>query len=138
MGVEDQGWAAWPIITGALGLEATIIGDGRFATYSMSTISSRPTWGRSRRAEAPNIGGGPEFTFSMWCEFAELVRGLGDSVPTVDVALARPGDHRVYISDTRAAADCGWRAMTSAEEGIARLAEWVVGLAPTLRGCIAA
>jgi CDP-paratose 2-epimerase len=139
MGVEDQGWAAWLVLAGALGHRATIYGDGKqvrdllyvddLVDAYLAVVEALPeTSGR-----AYNIGGGPEFAVSIWHEFEALVRDLGHSPPTVAFAPARQGDQRVYVSDTRrATADFGWMPTTSPREGLARLAEWLVPAAPSL------
>ena len=139
MGVEDQGWAAWLILAGALGRRATIYGDGKQVrdllyvgdlvdAYLAVVESIAETTGR-----AYNIGGGPDFAVSIWREFSELVRELGHKPPDVTFGPARQGDQRVYVSDTRrATADFGWAPSVSPREGLAQLAEWIAAAAPTL------
>ena len=140
MGIEDQGWTAWLVLAGAFGLPVTIFGDGKQVrdllyvddlvdAYLAVVDSIEKTRGR-----AYNIGGGPEFSLSVWHEFASLLADLGDIVPNADFAPARQGDQRVYVSDTRRAAeDLGWRPRVSPAEGISRLVEWVLASSETLR-----
>ena len=144
MGVEDQGWAAWLVLAGALGRPATIYGNGKQVrdllyvddladAYLGAVAHISTTSGR-----AYNIGGGPEFAVSIWHEFAELLVELGHSPPTVDFGPARIGDQRVYVSDTRrAAADFGWTPTIAPRDGLARMAEWIVSAAPSLDSLLA-
>jgi CDP-paratose 2-epimerase len=140
MGMEDQGWVAWFVLRGALGLEATIYGDGkqvRDLLYIDDLIDAYIAVVGSisqARGRAYNIGGGPAFAVSVWHEFEELLGDLGYPVPSVDFEPARLGDQRVFISDNRRArADFGWAPTTPPEEGIGRLAQWVAEAAASLR-----
>jgi CDP-paratose 2-epimerase len=144
MGVEDQGWAAWLVLSGALGRRATIYGDGKQVrdllyvddlvdAYLAVVGSISETSGR-----AYNIGGGPDFAVSIWREFSDLLQELGHRPPDVAFGPARQGDQRVYISDTRrATADFGWTPTVSPREGLGQLAAWIVAAAPTLEPLLA-
>jgi CDP-paratose 2-epimerase len=144
MGVEDQGWAAWLLLAGALGRRATIYGDGKqvrdllyvgdlVEAYLAVVGSIAKASGR-----AYNIGGGPGFAVSIWREFSELLRDLGHEPPGVTFGRARQGDQRVYVSDTRrATADFGWTPSVAPREGLAQLAEWIATAAPTLAPLLA-
>jgi CDP-paratose 2-epimerase len=139
MGVEDQGWAAWLVFAGAAGIPATIYGDGKQVrdllyvddlvdAYLAVAASISTTGGR-----AYNIGGGPEFAVSIWQEFSQLLRDLGQVPPEVSFGPARQGDQRVYVSDTRrATSDFGWAPATPPREGLERLCEFVVSAVPAL------
>ena len=140
MGVEDQGWAAWLVFAGAAGVPATIYGDGkqvRDLLYVEDLIDAYVAAARSiseTSGRAYNIGGGPAFAVSVWHDFAQILRDLGQTPPEVTFGPARQGDQRVYISDTRrATADFGWTPTTSPREGLERLCEFVVPAAPSLR-----
>ena len=140
MGVEDQGWAAWLVFAGAAGVPATIYGDGKQVrdllyvgdlvdAYFAAATSISTTSGR-----AYNIGGGPAFAVSIWHEFSQILRDLGETPPEVSFGPARQGDQRVFVSDTRrATADFGWAPTTPPREGLERLCEFVVPAAPALR-----
>lgn len=139
MGVEDQGWTAWLILAGALGRPATIYGDGKqvrdllYVDDLVDAYLAVVDRIDVTRGRAYNIGGGPEFTLSIWHEFSALLEELGQVPPTVSFASARTGDQRVYISDTRRAnTDFGWAPTVSPREGLARLAEWLVPAAASL------
>jgi CDP-paratose 2-epimerase len=73
-----------------------------------------------------NIGGGAEFTISVWQEFGPLLEKLlGEKIP-VKTGDWRPGDQRVYVSDIRKAQEVlGWKPKVGVEDGIQRLFEWV-------------
>lgn len=140
MGVEDQGWAAWLVFAGAAGVPATIYGSGkqvRDLLYVDDVVDAYLATARSistTAGRAYNIGGGPEFAVSIWQEFSDILRDLGESTPDVTFGPARQGDQRAYISDTRrATADFGWAPTTPPREGLERLCAFVVPAAPALR-----
>jgi CDP-paratose 2-epimerase len=139
MGVEDQGWAAWLVFAGTAGLPATIYGDGkqvRDLLYVEDLVDAYLEVAASiatTRGRAYNIGGGPEFAVSVWQEFSQLLRDLGQTPPEVSFGPARQGDQRVYISDTRrAASDFGWAPRTPPRQGLERLCEFILSAAPAL------
>jgi CDP-paratose 2-epimerase len=144
MGMEDQGWAAWLLLAGAFGLPATIYGDGKqvrdllYVDDLVDAYLAALDAISSASGRAYNIGGGPAFALSIWHEFAGLVRELGHTVPSVEFAAPRPGDQRVYVSDTRrTTSELGWKPTTPPERGLAHLADWVTAAAPTLRPLVA-
>ena len=73
-----------------------------------------------------NIGGGPEFTLSIWAEFKDLLQDLlGREIPVV-YDNWRPGDQPIYISDISSAkADFGWQPAVDVRTGLARLFNWI-------------
>jgi CDP-paratose 2-epimerase len=78
------------------------------------------------RGKAFNMGGGADFSVSIWSEFSEILEGLlGETVP-VKYDDWRPGDQRVYISDIRKACDeLSWKPTRSPADGIAEVLTWV-------------
>ncbi|HOV88082.1 MAG TPA: GDP-mannose 4,6-dehydratase [Syntrophobacteraceae bacterium] len=143
LGVEDQGWVAWFIIAGTLGLPVTVYGDGKqlrdllwiddlVRLYALACDN-----GRRLRGGIYNIGGGYANTLSLRELLAFLDRrgvslqyGHGDW---------RPGDQRVFVSDNRKAErELGWKPVVGVEEGLDRLIEWVRENRPMLRGMLAA
>ncbi len=74
-----------------------------------------------------NIGGGHENVISVWKEFGPILeRQLGKTIP-VSWGDWRPGDQRLYVSDIRKASlELGWQPKVGVEEGIQRLANWVL------------
>ena len=133
MGVEDQGWVAWFVIAALLGKPITIYGNGkqvRDVLYIEDLIDAYQAAVEKIGVAAGNvynIGGGPENTLSIWAEFGPLLEQLlGMRIP-VTYGDWRPGDQRVYVSDIREAQrDLGWTPSTGVQEGIQRLAKWVL------------
>ncbi|MDP7638819.1 MAG: GDP-mannose 4,6-dehydratase, partial [Candidatus Hydrogenedentes bacterium] len=131
-GVEDQGWVAWFVIAAAMGRPISIYGNGkqvRDILYIDDLIDAYITMIENKDAvsgQVYNIGGGPEFTMSIWAEFgAVLERLFGAAIP-VTYGEWRPGDQPIYVSDIRKVErDIGWRPATSVEEGTKLLADWV-------------
>lgn len=131
-GNEDQGWVAYFIIASILGKPITIYGDGKqvrdvlyvedlVRAMELAALNIDKTAG-----QIYNIGGGIENTLSVWNEFHPILKKLlGHDVP-VSFGDWRPGDQKVYISDTRKAQkDLGWKPQISVEEGITRIFNWV-------------
>jgi len=130
-GIEDQGWVAWFTIAATLGWPITIFGDGRqvrdvlhvddlinayeAAIFCVDRISG----------QALNIGGGAERTLSPLALVHLLERLLGSPI-AYEFAEWRPGDQRVYISDTsKAESLLAWSPTVAAERGVQDLLEWV-------------
>jgi CDP-paratose 2-epimerase len=130
-GTEDQGWVAHFARSLLSGEPVTIYGDGRqvrdvlwiddlvramrLAMDRIDTVAG----------EVFNIGGGAENAVSVR-GVIERLRELTDSAVPVSYADWRPGDQRIYVSDTaKAERVLGWRARTSWEEGLGRLVEWL-------------
>ncbi|MGH9096103.1 MAG: GDP-mannose 4,6-dehydratase, partial [Acidimicrobiales bacterium] len=78
------------------------------------------------RGMALNMGGGPDFSVSVWAEFGSILEGLlGTPVP-VAYDEWRPGDQRVYITDIRRACDVlSWKPKRTPADGIAEVLAWV-------------
>ena len=73
-----------------------------------------------------NLGGGPDFTLSIWAEFGPLIEELLGRPITVRYTEWRPGDQKVFVSDIRQAEqDFGWRPQVAPQQGIRRLFEWI-------------
>jgi len=130
--MEDQGWVAWFVIAALLGRDITICGDGKQVRdvlfiddltelYAMAAAQPEKVAGKIY-----NIGGGPEFTMSIWSEFGPLLEELTGKTIPIAFADWRPGDQPVYISDIRkVAAELGWNPKTSVRQGVIKLVEWV-------------
>lgn len=133
MGIEDQGWVAWFILAAALRREITIFGSGKqvrdllyvddlLDAYELAVRAIDRTRGR-----AFNIGGGAPFTISVWAEFAPVLETVVGRSPRVRFDEARPGDQQVFFCDTgRAERLFGWQPSTPVEEGVGRLADWIL------------
>lgn len=131
-GIEDQGWVAWFVIAAVKGLPITIYGDGKqvrdilfvddlLDAYDLALAKLDAVSG-----EVYNLGGGPQNTISIWCEFKPMLEKLlGKPIPTA-TGDWRPGDQRVFISDIhKAAEELGWKPKVGVEEGLKRLFDWV-------------
>jgi len=137
-GVEDQGWVAWFVIAGVLGLPATIYGDGkqvRDILFVDDLIRLYALAIRKKdllRGEAFNIGGGPDNTLSL-LELIDMLRQNGLALPC-DFSNWRPGDQRVFISDnTKAQTVLDWKPMVSPRQGTEKLLGWVKENQPLLK-----
>jgi CDP-paratose 2-epimerase len=130
-GTEDQGWVAHFGRAMLRGEPLTIYGDGcqvrdilwiddlvramRLATEKIDTVAG----------EVFNIGGGHRNAVSVRGVIDGLREITGTNVP-VTFADWRPGDQKIYVSDTsRAEEVLGWRAETSWREGLEKLAGWL-------------
>ncbi|HEX8432501.1 MAG TPA: GDP-mannose 4,6-dehydratase, partial [Longimicrobium sp.] len=131
MGTEDQGWVAHFLIRALEGKTITLYGDGhqvrdvlwiddlvramRLAMERIDTVTG----------QVFNVGGGERNSVS--------VRGVIDRLQEITgvdahVTMAdwRPGDQRIYVSDTaRIEKVLGWRAETSWKAGLEKLVAWL-------------
>ena len=130
-GVEDQGWVAWFTIAGLFDVPLNICGNGkqvRDVLFVTDLVDAywRAIAGIDRiRGKALNIGGGA-FQMSLLELMGHLETEFGKRL-RYQFSPARQGDQRVYVSDTRLAErELGWKAAISVEEGIRRLAEWIL------------
>jgi CDP-paratose 2-epimerase len=133
MGVEDQGWVAWFIIAALTGKPISIYGNGkqvRDLLYVGDLV--RAFQAATERIDIAagqvyNLGGGPQNTLSVWCEFGPMLTELiGEPVGPARFSDWRPGDQPVFVADIRKAErELGWTPQTPVREGIARLIAWV-------------
>ncbi len=131
-GVEDQGWLAHFVIATVKGRPLNIYGDGKqvrdmlWIDDLLDAYQIALTRPDKIAGKIFNIGGGPEFTLSIWTEVGPLLEALaGRKIETWRGAW-RPGDQKVYISDIgKAEQELGWRPKVSPQEGVRRLWEWV-------------
>ena len=131
-GIEDQGWVAWFVISAVLGRPITIFGDGKqvrdllwvddlLDAYDLAVDQIDRTAGG-----VYNLGGGPEFTLSVWHEFGPLLEAATSSELAVSFEDWRPGDQKTFVSDiSRYREHVGWQPQVAPDEGIRRLASWV-------------
>lgn len=131
-GIEDQGWLAWFVIAAVMGKPITIYGDGKqvrdmlhvrdlIAAYEAAIARRKKVTG-----QIYNVGGGPDFTLSIWAECGPMLeKMIGRKIP-VSRGAVRPGDQAVYISDIRKAkTELGWAPKIGVEDGARELVEWV-------------
>jgi len=143
-GIEDQGWLAFFAISAALGQPITIYGDGkqvRDVLYidDLARLFELAVERIDRaRGEVYNIGGGPEFTLSVWTEAGPLLETVSGRQFAVRYADWRPGDQRIYVSDIRKAErELGWRPMVKPVDGLERMWQWIVENKPLFEPALA-
>jgi CDP-paratose 2-epimerase len=130
-GTEDQGWVAHFARSLLSGSPITVYGDGcqvRDVLWVADLVDAmRRALDRveSTAGEVFNIGGGPENAVTVRAVIDRLMAITDRRVP-VEIADWRPGDQRVYVSDTaKAERELGWRRTTSWERGLEQLVEWL-------------
>ncbi len=131
-GIEDQGWVAWFMIAALKERPITIYGDGRqvrdvlFIDDLLDAYEAAIGALDRTAGQVYNIGGGPQHTLSIWCEFSRYLEELLGRPAPADFTDWRPGDQRVYISDIRRAGrDFGWAPRIGLREGLTRLFTWI-------------
>jgi CDP-paratose 2-epimerase len=130
-GSEDQGWVAHFLISALGDRPITIYGDGRqvrdvlFVDDVVDAFLLGHRHIGALKGRAFNIGGGPDNTLSL-LELLALIEALTGVTPEVGFAPPRPGDQRLYVSDTgRFTAATGWRPRVGVEDGVRRLLRWL-------------
>jgi CDP-paratose 2-epimerase len=131
-GIEDQGWLAWFVIALLTGKKITIYGDGKqvrdvlfiedlLNAYDLAIQNIDVAAGK-----VFNVGGGSENTISVWKEFEPILSDLYNGTIPVSRGEWRPGDQRIYVSDTRKLQDdLNWKPEVTVQEGLRRLYDWV-------------
>jgi CDP-paratose 2-epimerase len=132
-GVEDQGWVAWFIIAAITGKPITIYGDGKqvrdvlFIEDLLDLYDAVVAHSDRAAGQIYNVGGGPEYTMSIWTEFGPILERLMDRPVPVSYSDWRPGDQRIYVSNIdKARRELGWSPKIDVQAGIERLYRWVV------------
>ncbi len=132
-GTEDQGWIAHFIISSVLARPLTIYGDGKqvrdilFISDLIQAFQLALKNINKTKGEVYNIGGGVNNTISL-LELLELLEEMLNRKITYDFDTWRPGDQKVYYSDTsKAKKDFNWVPKIPKEEGIRELFDWVRG-----------
>ena len=131
-GIEDQGWIAWFVIASILDRPITIYGDGKQVrdVLWIDDLTDLFVTAHERiddcAGQVFNVGGGAH-RLSLWDLVSELSKVLGREVHPA-MADWRPGDQRVFVSDTaKVERILGWRARVAPDVGIASLVEWAEG-----------
>ncbi len=131
-GVEDQGWLAHFVIATVKNRVINIYGDGKqvrdmlwvddlLDAYEIALKQPDKVAGHIY-----NVGGGPEFTLSIWTEVAPLLEALAGHAIEIQRGDWRPGDQQVYISDIRKAQiELGWKPKMTPQAGLQCLWDWV-------------
>lgn len=130
-GLSDQGWLAWFVLAALKGMPVRIDGDGCQVrdVLSVEDLLDAYELAAARVEECAgevfNIGGGPERVLAIWQDVAPLLERLTGRLPIVRFGPWRPGDQKVFISDTRKVQErLGWQPKVSVAEGVARLVAW--------------
>jgi len=131
-GVEDQGWVAHFVIAACSERPITIYGDGKQLRDLLNISDLVRAYEllidqiESVRGMAINLGGGRDFTLSIWSEFSEILEELSGRPLDVDFMDWRPGDQKVFYADINRAAELlDWRPTIRPKEGIRSLYDWV-------------
>jgi CDP-paratose 2-epimerase len=131
-GTEDQGWVAHFLIQASKGLPITLYGDGRqvrdvlFVDDLVDAFLLAQQRMGTESGQAFNIGGGAANAVSL-LELLERIGELLGRPPEIRFDAWRPGDQRFYVSNTaRFARVTGWRPKVGVEEGLRRLAGWLI------------
>ncbi|HEX2254105.1 MAG TPA: SDR family NAD(P)-dependent oxidoreductase [Thermoanaerobaculia bacterium] len=130
-GNEDQGWVAHFVKAALAGGKITLFGDGHqvrdvlFVEDLVEAMLLAEQHAGQLAGQAFNIGGGPDNAVSLLQVLARIGELAGEE-PRVALEDWRPADQRYYVSDTRLfQAATGWRPRVTAEEGVARLYDWM-------------
>jgi CDP-paratose 2-epimerase len=130
-GTEDQGWVAHFARSLLAGEPVTIYGDGcqvRDILWIDDLVAAMREAVRridGTAGEVFNMGGGAGNAVSVRGVIDRLMEITDRKVP-VKMAPWRPGDQRIYVSDTaKAERMLGWSATTPWEQGLERLVDWL-------------
>jgi CDP-paratose 2-epimerase len=131
-GNEDQGWVAHFARAACEGNSLTIYGDGRqvrdilFVDDLVRAFVLAGEQIERTAGQVFNIGGGAANTVSL-LQLIELLRRLTGSPVLVTHADWRPGDQRIYVSNTRRAREeFGWEPRIGVNEGVGRMYDWIL------------
>jgi CDP-paratose 2-epimerase len=130
-GTEDQGWVAHFILRALRGERITLYGDGMqvrdvlFVDDLVDAFLLAEQNAHRLKGRAFNMGGGPENAISLQ-DLLDRIEELHGERPSVSFDAWRTGDQRYYVSDTQGfQRETGWKPQVGAQEGIARLFEWL-------------
>ena len=129
-GTVDQGWVSWFVRAALTDTRLMIYGDGlqvRDLLHVDDLVNLLRTLLSTGGGigETFNIGGGPEFSLSVWGEFGPLLEEILGHPISVCHAERRTGDQSIYVSDIRRAFErLGWRPQTPPRSGVAEVTNW--------------
>lgn len=131
-GMEDQAWVAWFVIQALTHRPFTIYGDGKqvrdilfiedlVRAFEMASDRIETTAG-----QVYNIGGGADRAISIWADLQPILSAaIGEDIRPAAYADWRPGDQRIYVSNTaKAERDFGWSPRVGVREGVQALVDW--------------
>lgn len=131
-GTEDQGWVAHFVRAAVKGDTIRICGDGKqirdilFVDDLVRAFLAAAENLSATAGQVYNIGGGQSNTISL-LELLALLEELTGRPIATEFTDWRPGDQRVYVSNTdRARREFGWQPRISREQGIRFLHDWIV------------
>jgi len=144
-GTEDQGWVAHFILRALRGEPITIYGDGMqvrdilFVDDLVDAFVAAEHKREQLAGMAFNMGGGARSTISL-LDLLDKIEELHGTRPATTFDDWRTGDQRYYVSDTSAFEQAaGWQRRVDANDGIARLYDWLLSLqAPARRAAATA
>ena len=131
-GTEDQGWLAHFLYSVMAGRPISIFGDGRqvrdvlFVDDAVDAYLG--AWANMDQVagQAFNLGGGPGNAVTLLQVLSEIGEITGRT-PDLRFSEWRPGDQRYFVADTRRVnAALGLRAALPWQDGLRRLAAWIV------------
>ncbi len=132
-GIEDQGWVAWFVIAAILNKTISIFGDGKqvrdllFIEDVLDAYDLAVSRIDDVKGQVFNLGGGAANSIAIWCEFQPILERIMQKKITWKSYDWRPGDQKIYISDTtKFHKATGWKANVNVERGIQLLTEWVM------------
>lgn len=130
-GIEEQGWLAWFINSLLFNRPVTIYGDGKqvrdvlYIDDVLNAYDAALTNINTTRGKAYNIGGGLDYSLSIW-ELFEIIEKLDNNKFKYSFGDWRPGDQKAYISEiSKAKRDFNWSPKVSPQEGVAKLYQWI-------------
>lgn len=139
MGMEDQGWVAWFVISVILGRPLTIYGDGHQVRDVLHVDDLSRLYeiavknGKKNSGKIYNIGGGAQNSYSLLRTIQLLERIIKKRIP-YSFSNWRPGDQKVYVSDiSRVKKELGWAPAIGFAKGLPTLVAWVRGEERNLR-----
>jgi len=130
-GNEDQGWVAHFVIRALLGLPLVIYGDGRQVRDLLEVSDLIRGYLLAEKhldrlaGAVYNIGGGAAQAVSL-LEFLDILAGLLGRQVSYSFDRWRPGDQKIFVSDTSAFSRAtGWSPTIGVIDGCRRLVRWV-------------
>jgi len=130
-GIEEQGWLAWFINSLLFNRPVTIYGDGKqvrdvlYIDDVLDAYDAALNNIKTTRGKAYNIGGGLEYSLSIW-ELFEIIEKLDNNKFKYSFGEWRPGDQKAYISEiSKAKSDFNWSPKVSPQEGVEKLYNWI-------------
>ncbi len=135
-GTEDQGWVAHFLIRALRGEPLTIYGDGRQVRDLLFVSDLVEAFLAARHhidrcaGQVFNMGGGRANAVDLLRVLNWATEAAGKR-PLISYEAPRQGDQRYYVSDTsKFERTTGWRATTSAADGVRKLVRWLEDEAP--------